>query len=286
MIESIKYIKCINYLISKKTHTIQHQQKSFFQHLLNVYDILRKWECDEDICFAGLFHSIYGNEIFQIKTEESRNIIKELIGEKAEQIVFNFNKNRDFSLETKIISFANQLDHTFIIVHDNLYDKKDTEDFYLYFRDVVNWSFTGAAKSLLLWRKHIYTLKFKNKIEKKLNEISLCILKRHNLDSFLKLQRAYASANVYGTIHESHTDFSEKGAITLMYYLNNFWTFDHAGETVFFGNTDIIKSIIPKPSRAVIFDCTIPHCARELRRDVNDIRIVLTFNYRLNLKNK
>ena len=44
-----KYIKCINYLITKKTHEIVHHDKSFFQHLINVYNTLRKWECEEDV---------------------------------------------------------------------------------------------------------------------------------------------------------------------------------------------------------------------------------------------
>jgi hypothetical protein len=283
MLESIKYIKCINYLISKKTHTIYNNETTIFQSLLNVYNILRKWECSEDVCYAGLFHLI-----FKIETEKNRHIIKELIGEKSEKIVFDFNKNISSSLETNLIHFANKLNHTFIVVHDDLYDKKNTEDFYLYFRDMVNWSFTGSGNGINfdLWRKYIYKLNFKNKIEKKLNKLSLSILKKHNLNCFLKLQRAYASINTYGTVHESHKDSEKKGTITVMYYLNNHWSLDHGGETVFYGDIDIIKSIIPKPSRAVIFDGTIPHCAREVRRDVNDIRIVLTFKYKFFLKNK
>ena len=35
-----------------------------------------------DICYAGLFHSIYGNEIFSVKTETDRQIIEKLIGKK------------------------------------------------------------------------------------------------------------------------------------------------------------------------------------------------------------
>ena len=41
----------------------------------------------------------------------------------------------------------------------------------------------------------------------------------------LKSERTYASANPYGTVHESHVDYDEnsQGGITIMYYLNNFW---------------------------------------------------------------
>ena len=282
-----KYIRSINYLISKKTQNIPHHNKSFFQHLLNVYNTLRKWNCPEDICFAGLFHSIYGNEIFKVQTEKNREVVKDIIGEQAEKIVFNFNQNRMLSNETKIISFANDLDHSFIKVFDDIYDQKDIDDIYLYFRDEAPWYFIGSGLHTSPWRKFHYSLKFENKLEKKLNEISLNILNTLGINELFKLDRAYASANPYGTIHESHIDSENYGDMTVMFYLNKNWSVDNAGETVFYcdNKIDIIKSITPKPARAVLFDGTISHCARDVTRNVNDLRIVTTFKYSFNLKN-
>ncbi len=37
-----KYINCINYLISKKTNQIPHNNNNLFNHLVNVYNKLRK----------------------------------------------------------------------------------------------------------------------------------------------------------------------------------------------------------------------------------------------------
>ena len=70
-----------------------------------------------------------------------------------------------------------------------------------------------------------------------------------------------------------------------MYYLNNFWDFKFGGETVFLNpdNQDIFKSVIPKPGRVIVFDGNIEHCARDVRRDVNDLRMVLTFKYKISL---
>mmetsp|Transcript_31798 Transcript_31798/g.45206 ORF Transcript_31798/g.45206 Transcript_31798/m.45206 type:complete len:260 (+) Transcript_31798:3-782(+) len=61
-------------------------------HLKGVQAVLRFWESDEHIVKAGLFHSIYGTEGFQGFTLDlkERNNIRELIGEKAERMVFNF----------------------------------------------------------------------------------------------------------------------------------------------------------------------------------------------------
>ena len=281
-----KYIKCINYLVTKKTQEIVHHNKSFFQHLINVYNTLRKWKCEEDVCYAGLFHSIYGNEYFNQQIEKDRNVIKNLIGNKSELIVYEFNQNRSKNKNTKIISLANNLDHDFINVFDNLLDKQEIDTNYFYFRDIAPWRFIGSGKDETKWRKFNYHLKFKNKIEKKLKDQTENILKNMQIFDLLKLERAYASANPYGTVHESHTDWEkEVTGITIMYYLNNTWDLKFAGETVFYdkNNQDILKSIIPKPGRIIIFDGNIEHCARDVRRDLNDLRMVLTFKYKLSI---
>ncbi len=111
MAESKKLKKCVNYLFEKETHKIKHSKTSLFEHLINVFNILKSWKCSEEICFAGLFHSIYGNEIFKIQVEKDREKIKDLIGQEAEKIVFDFNQNRNISKETSIVSLANDLDH-------------------------------------------------------------------------------------------------------------------------------------------------------------------------------
>jgi hypothetical protein len=282
------YIKCINYLIQKKTNTIPHSKSNLFNHLVGTYNILRKWNCSEDICFAGLLHSIYGNEFFTITVENERQVIKELIGEKAEELVYLFNQDRNINKDTSLISFANSLEQIFFTVLDNVYDKKDTDDFYFYFRDMVPWKFVGSGLDVNKWRKFTYYLDFKNEIESKLKTISENILKNLNIYNFLEEERVYASANPFGTVHEIHTDYVEgiaKG-ITVMFYLNNNWKIDYGGETVFLDQSqnEIVKSIIPKSSRIIVFDGGHPHCAREVRRDVNDLRMVLTFKYKINIK--
>lgn len=276
-----KYIKCINYLATKGTAKINHANHSFFQHLIQVYNVLRSWNCSEDVCYAGMFHSIYGNESFKHKTETDRAVIKELIGEKAEEIVFLYNKDRFHSHETRVIHFANELDNGIVDVLDNVYDAQEAFEIYKYFRKEVGWKYNASGVEQTGWTKFRYDLDFKNEKEVILKNISTDILKQYKFDELLKLHSAYASANPYGTVHEAHEDFYEKGCVTIMFYLNHFWHIDYGGETVFYNklNTEIIKSIIPKPSRAVIFDGTIKHCAREYRRDVQDLRMVLTFKY-------
>jgi hypothetical protein len=153
-------------------------------------------------------------------------------------LVYIFNKNRYENKEVSIISFANVLEQNMFNVLDNVYDKKDIDDFYFYFRDVVPWKFLGSGKDVTKWRKFTYYLNFKNKIEGKLKTISQNILKNLNIYNFLKEERIYASANPFGTVHETHTDYGEEIAkgITVMFYLNNNWDIDYGGETVFLTN--------------------------------------------------
>lgn len=233
-----KYVNCINYLVSKKTQGILHSNKNLFQHLVNVYNKLRKWECEEDLCYAGLFYCIYE------KLETNRSVIKNLIGLKAESLIHQNNKNKN----TRIISLASKLDQDMILIFDDYLDKQEIDTNYFYFRDNVAWHFLGFGRTPI-WRKFNYLLKCKNKVEKKLKNHTENILKNIHIFDLLKLERVYASANPYGTVHESHTDWEQtlksKGGITVMYYLNNFWNLDFAGETVFYDkNTQDIKKAL------------------------------------------
>jgi hypothetical protein len=65
-------------------------EKGFFAHLVGVFRDLEDWGCERDVCRAGLFHSIYGTEMFRrwALPLERRREVRELIGERAERIAF------------------------------------------------------------------------------------------------------------------------------------------------------------------------------------------------------
>lgn len=69
---------------------VPHTQKTYLGHLVAVHNKLADWGCSEDVCLAGLFHSIYGTEIFQgfKLVEERRGELVELIGEPAEKLAY------------------------------------------------------------------------------------------------------------------------------------------------------------------------------------------------------
>lgn len=74
------------------TDTTSHTGRTLFDHLKGTRDLLKKWEMPEHVQVAGLFHSIYGTNIFTVKSAsfEDRDLLKALIGTKAEWLAYLF----------------------------------------------------------------------------------------------------------------------------------------------------------------------------------------------------
>ena len=70
--------------------------------------MLKSYKVSEEVCLAGLFHSIYGTEFFCPDLNISRDIVIGLIGEKAERLVHYFSEEKN--LEYKIINNILDLD--------------------------------------------------------------------------------------------------------------------------------------------------------------------------------
>lgn len=69
---------------------VSHNNCSLRQHLIATYNILEGWNLPEDVCKAGLFHSIYGTETFSGVEVKDRDVIQQTIGKMAEQYVYLF----------------------------------------------------------------------------------------------------------------------------------------------------------------------------------------------------
>jgi hypothetical protein len=287
------YHSCIKYLTEKKTQSISHQNKSFFDHLVGVYNLLKKVDAPSYVCYAGLFHSIYGNDIFKKQIETDRSVIKNLIGPKAENLVYMFsniprekilkNKNKDI----KMLLTFNELEQTSLFkVYNDVFSPSTIDKLYFNFRDEKKWQFTGSGVTDTNWRKFKYDLNIKNKFDKVLFKKANEILKLNGLFNYVNLVRAYASASVYGTVNEFHYDehcSSYNEIYTIMFYLNKTWPLSYGGETVFSDadEKDIFSSVLPQPARAILFDGFIFHGAREPSRICNDLRMIATFKYRV-----
>ncbi len=77
-----------DFLVKLGIDQVPHTEKSYLGHLIAVHRDLRSWGCPEDVCLGGMFHSIYGTEMFQgFKVPlEQRGELRQLIGERAERL--------------------------------------------------------------------------------------------------------------------------------------------------------------------------------------------------------
>ena len=65
--------------------------EKFISHCIDVYEILKNQNETEEVCNAGLYHSIYGTSYLNITIqtiENDRDLIRNEIGEYAEQLVY------------------------------------------------------------------------------------------------------------------------------------------------------------------------------------------------------
>jgi len=79
-----------DFLVGMGIEQIPHTDKSYLAHLIAVYRLLETQGCPEDVCRAGMFHSIYGTEKFQGFTLplERRGEVRALIGDRAEHLAY------------------------------------------------------------------------------------------------------------------------------------------------------------------------------------------------------
>jgi hypothetical protein len=79
-----------DFLVGLGIEQIAHTQKSYLAHLIGVYRSMEEQGCTEEVCRAGMFHSIYGTERFQgFKLPlERRAEVRDLVGERAERIAY------------------------------------------------------------------------------------------------------------------------------------------------------------------------------------------------------
>ena len=70
---------------------VAHTEKNYLAHVVGVGRYMEQRGCTEELCHAGLFHSIYGTEAFrrfQLPLD-CRAEVRELIGERAERLAYH-----------------------------------------------------------------------------------------------------------------------------------------------------------------------------------------------------
>jgi hypothetical protein len=85
---NLKYLT--DFLVGLGVERIGHTNKTYLGHLVGVYRLMQTGACDEELCRAGMFHSIYGTQQFQGFTLplERRGEVRALIGERGERLAY------------------------------------------------------------------------------------------------------------------------------------------------------------------------------------------------------
>ncbi len=95
------------------------------------------------------------------------------------------------------------------------------------------------------------------------------------------LIRCYLNGYTFGTDGYFHTDSERADERTAILYMADKWDPDWAGETTFLdARGEIVKSVLPKRNRAVIFPGNVRHAARGVSRKCTILRETLIFKAR------
>ncbi len=87
---SSNYKHLTDFLVELGIEKVPHTEKTYLGHLVNVYRLMENEGCTEELCRAGMFHSIYGTQQFQgFKLElDQRPTVAKLIGNRAEKLAY------------------------------------------------------------------------------------------------------------------------------------------------------------------------------------------------------
>lgn len=77
-----------------RAHTMRvpHSGRSLYEHLKGVYHLLKFRGFRDEVCLAGMFHSIYGTRYFKhaVMSRDERPVVRDLIGDEAELLAYTF----------------------------------------------------------------------------------------------------------------------------------------------------------------------------------------------------
>lgn len=101
--------------------------------------------------------------------------------------------------------------------------------------------------------------------------------KLHDFDT--TLLGVYANGQTFGQDTIIHRDNKMHAGLTVIVFCNEHWPTCWGGELVFYdyNKENIIKSVLPKSRRVVIFDGRIPHAARSPSVKCDQVRMTLAF---------
>ncbi len=183
-----------------------------------------------------------------------------------------------------------------IYVIDNFYDTENLNNV-IQKSDNYNWYFGRTdANDETYWTVQVYgelhnsNINYDNFHLKEVEQIWDEFSNKFKIPTE-KLLSCYLNGITYGLEAYPHIDFLHKDCYTtVITYVTDEWNSYWGGETCFFNGNfvqdpsnsifyqhDIIKSVLPKYNRVVIFDSSITHAVRTLSKSFKGLRKTLMF---------
>jgi hypothetical protein len=84
--------RVVEFLASRGARTLEHPGGTLLAHLERTASVLEAWGEPPAVVLAGLAHATYGTDGFPtgLATLEERPVVRELVGEEAEAIVYRY----------------------------------------------------------------------------------------------------------------------------------------------------------------------------------------------------
>lgn len=164
-----------------------------------------------------------------------------------------------------------------VAIYDNLLDAKlngDLQDFF----EQVEWRFGSKSTNLALphWSKYFDMSVINSGCLHDLLQVVKSLVPPNST-----LLRCYANAHTPFLEARVHVDDKHEGTYTVIYYPMKAWSVDWGGETVFWDHEtkEIVKSIIPKSNRILVFPSHLWHSMRPISRYCPLLRVTLMFKF-------
>lgn len=82
----------VEFLEGMGATAVRHSRRTFLHHLVGTAALLERWGARADVCKAGLFHSVYGTEVFRqaVLPFDARASVRAKLGDDAERLAYLF----------------------------------------------------------------------------------------------------------------------------------------------------------------------------------------------------
>ena len=137
--------------------------------------------------------------------------------------------------------------------------------------------------------KYNWTFRAINRPESFTNEPMIALWKevKKHLPENAELFRGYVNAHQFGVEDNLHSDdpLFDNG-YTVIVYLTSTWQASWGGQTMFYDNftqedNEIVRSVLPRYNRMVIFDKNLPHAVAPLSKRFTGVRFTCMFKVKI-----